>query len=223
MGAAVALLAEGDFETLRKRGWEIAFQRLAEMRDACRDYRQRGVARLLAEHYEPMATWSRVVPETWSVDDETQTAVDPRGDYDLFTSIRAKVAFLRSLPRKPIEQLAAAAGMDLSFATVLRHLIVTLALDRRELLVDQEARSRMSDCIRDGAVTPACREKVRDMIARQTRQALDHEADRHLILAALDAGLAYLGSNPPADWELFHDITDVGTTPINQRGGLAEG
>ena len=197
---AVALLEGGDFERLRKLGWELAFQRLVEMRELCAECCRRGGLRFQLETRDEIETWSRIVPETWTAVGETEEVeVDPRLDFDEFTTIRTRVAFVASLPATPLEQLAAAAGGSLPFPSLLQHLVVTLAADRKSLLVDKRVAARMRTRLNED---PTFLHLALPMIAQQA-QVLDGPAARDQIIREAAEQIEFLQTQRPEKWELY--------------------
>ena len=95
LNRAVEIIAEGDFEACRKRGYEIAFFRLQEMARECRLMLLRPEVKFLQSEYRDISRWATAVPETWmrppdDEEDEIQLVV---AESHSGTGIRHGVAF----------------------------------------------------------------------------------------------------------------------------------
>ena len=65
LNRGVEIIAQGDFEACRKRGYEIAFFRLQEMAQMCRAMLLRPEVKFLQSEYRAISRWANAVPETW--------------------------------------------------------------------------------------------------------------------------------------------------------------
>lgn len=168
LNQAVDLLAGGELETLRKRGWEEALARLARMRaQACAWSRCREVL-LLWEYQGQLKQWRQLVPESWTTRDlEGQEIwLDPRQEYLHFQELESRLAFLRSLPEAPLEELLQAVPGGKSFADVLRQLVLALALGLERLTVKpNEVVHFRETCFTAGKMLPAVKDKVFGLFA----------------------------------------------------------
>lgn len=195
LNAAVEILASGDFESLRQRGWEIAFGRLEEMQREATLLSKRPEAVLLQEFTHQIQPWTRVVPETWTgVDAEGEAVpVDPQEDYAAFEEIRGRMDFLRSLPRKPLRQLLTEEPKGETFGSVLRRLILTVATDQESLAIDDERVLRFQkNGFAGGRMRPEMRNKILEQIAAHLQNALKDEGMRALILEEVREEIARL-------------------------------
>jgi hypothetical protein len=134
------------------------------------------------------------VPETWiSRDPEgDEEPVDPRQDYPVFAELVEQLAFLRSLPQAPLGRLLAAAPEVGSFAQVLQHLVLALALDQEELVPDPTAVSRFQDCFASGQMLPQVKQKVLGMLEAHLGKSLADPAGRTRIRAEIEGEIALL-------------------------------
>ena len=99
LNAAVGILEAGDLEALRKRGWELAFFRLEEMRDRCEAALGQPEAAFLGARKKDVRRWSRLTPETWTcageeVDPGEDNGVDPLRDYASFRDVKGRMDFV---------------------------------------------------------------------------------------------------------------------------------
>ena len=134
LNRAVDLLAEADFEKIRKRGWEEAYVRMDEMGRVCRSIPGRPEAHLLRDYGWQIDRWSRAVPETWAVsggEDNDENSLDPVQDYAKFRELRARLSFVRLLPQRALRPFAEA-GDECGFRDFLRHLVLALATGPRD-------------------------------------------------------------------------------------------
>jgi hypothetical protein len=189
VNTAVEILATGEFEALRKSGWEKAFARLEEMQAQSALLYKRREAVFIEELCYQIKIWARITPETWSgLDAEGgEVEVDPQQDYIAFREIVDRMDFLRALPREPLRQLLEAQPAGWSFADLLRRLILAVALGRQELTLDQEVLQRFQEqCFADGRWKLQARQLVREQIGSHLEEALESAAIRRLVAAEVD-------------------------------------
>ncbi len=198
LNAAVDLLVGGDFEAFRKRGWEIAFFRLEEMRETTRGLLKRPEAAFFQKHLRDFEGWAHLVPETWSTpakdeDEEEDRGVDPLQNYAAFREIKARLDFLGSLPGGALRELWQAAGEGRSFDDLIRNLILSLALDLETLVPDQDrVADFQSRCFEEGNMLPEVREKVLHLVDRHLETAVENEDARVQIRNEVTAEMAVL-------------------------------
>ena len=137
LNQAVDIIAQGDFEACRKRGYEIAFFRLQEMAQMCRALLLRPEVKFLQSEYRAISRWATAVPETWmrpqdDEEDESQL-VDPKRDYEAYQVAFRRLAFLRSIPKAALTEVEMAVEAR-TYDGLLRNLILALALDMESLL-----------------------------------------------------------------------------------------
>jgi hypothetical protein len=196
---AITILEKRRFEELRKHGWEQAFARLTQMMQQSRIFQGQTQLRFLLEDQEVVDQWTRIVPETWALQDCEQVQIDPRGDYETFSAIQTRIEFLQSLPTGPLDRLANLAIGDMAFEQLLRCLIVALTLDREELTVGPQERAKFRACIVEGSLTEECRQKVLSVVTEHTSRIFREEKKRDQIVERLEAEIAYMESRPIGD------------------------
>lgn len=195
LNRAVDLLAEGDFEKIRKRGWEEAFVRLEEMGRVCRLVRGRPESRLLRDFAPQIERWSRVVPETWMVsggEDEDEDHVDPLRDYARFRELHARVNFIRLLPSSVLQSFAEAVN-ECGFSDFVRPLILALALDLDTLVPgSREISAFETDCLGSEGVAAWARDKVTASVNEMARNATDDSHLRMVLMQDVEDEMARL-------------------------------
>lgn len=198
LNTAVTLLAHGDLESLRREGWDRAFGWLQEIQEQSRALRDRLEAHFLQEYRSQIDCWSRIVPETWTAHDpgaEEDVVLDPRSEHEAFTELGGRAAFLRSLPRGPLRRLSDSTASGMQFSSVLRHLILAVALDREELIAHPEAIDRFRHCFADGRMHAHIVQRVLDQITAHARSCLD-QTSRARILADVKEEITSLETEP---------------------------
>lgn len=205
LNRGVDLLAEGDFEKIRKRGWEEAYARLEEMGSVCRSIHGMPESRLLRDYASRIDRWSRVVPETWMVsggDDEDAVQVDPLRDYARFRELYARLNFIRLLPSSVLQPFAEAVD-ECGFSDFVRHLILALALDLETLVPGaREISAFETDCLGPEGVSFWARDKVTTKANEMAHRAVDDSHLRMLLMQDVEdemASLAVLPADSIAD------------------------
>jgi hypothetical protein len=202
---ALEILAKGDFEELRRRGWEMAFHQLEELRQKARLVRQQPQMAFLPEHRASLDAWASLLPETWTGTSSEQEAVeiDPRQDQERFAEVEARLAFLRSLPGQALQRLLEVEPEGMSFSGVLRRVVLALALGREDLEADQKAVRRFrKECFANGELRPAVKQRVLEELGRHLERTLKQEAVRALILQEAEAELQRLEESEALEWLL---------------------
>lgn len=192
---AVEVLAQGEFELLYKRGWELAAARLIEMRTGASQLRRRGEAIWMQEFTAQVRTWAGIVPESWTGTDQEgeEVRIDPQEEFATFQQIGARLALLRSLPREAMRELLEVEPEGGSFARLMRRMILAVGLERESLVVDEEQRRRFAEtCMAGGKLRAEIREKIANQIGEHLERALTEERDRALIAGEVDEALAEL-------------------------------
>lgn len=137
---AAELLAQGDFEDVRKRGWELAYFRLEEMHQEATLFPQRREAAFLQDYAEDVRRWSHTAPETWICEDpedeDGPTIADPAKSYLTYQDLMLRVGLLKVLPSDALKRFGAASGGPGPFVDLLRNLIVSLSLRLERLVLD---------------------------------------------------------------------------------------
>lgn len=199
LNRGVDLLAEGDFEKIRKTGWEEAYVRVEEMNRVCRSIRGRPESRLLRDHASQIDRWSRVVPETWmvsGVEDEDEHFVDPLKDYAGFRELHARLSFIRLLPSSVLEPFAEAVD-ECGFSDFVRHLILALALDLETLVPgSREISTFESDCLGQEGFAAWARDKVLAKAKEMASKAVDDSRLRMLLIQEVEDEMACLAGLP---------------------------
>ena len=175
LNRAVDLLAGGELETLRIRGWEEALARLARMRAQSRVWSHCREMLFLREHQDQLRQWRQLVPESWTTRDlEGQEIwLDPRQEELRLRELESRLAFLRSLPETSLEGLLQAAPEGGRFAEVLRQLVLVLALGLEQLVVTQsEVAQFRQTCFTAGGMLPAVKDQVLGLFAAHLEKAL---------------------------------------------------
>jgi hypothetical protein len=204
LNKAVAFLQTGDYEAFRKKGYEIAYYRLEQMKDSCRLIAARPESAFLPEELAKINRWASLAPESWlcEIDDEeeTQKEVDPRKDFDAYRELKARMDFLRTVPWNVLERLKEAVGEDGSFAGLLRNLILSLALDKSDLLPEK----REIDAFRQTCfVRGGLRENIRDKILGLVEQQLSAEVEEEFQASVLVEVKAELAAMENISEDLF--------------------
>ena len=206
LNRAVDLLSGGVFEGFRKRGWEMAFFRLEEMRDTSRRLLKRPEAHFLKPFLRDIQRWSRLVGGTWSIppgdDDNEEVQVHPIRDYATFQDVSARLDFLRPLPEQAFRDLLAASEDGGSFGNLVRNLVLCLFLDLTSLLPNhRQVGDFRRRCFDGGKMRPEAREKVMFLVERQLnaqveaayRDAIRQEVEEEIALLEQASGQAMDG------------------------------
>ena len=196
LNRAVEIIAEGDFEACRKRGYEIAFFRLQEMARECRLMLLRPEVKFLQSEYRDISRWATAVPETWmrppdDEEDEIQL-VDPKRDYAAYQVALRRLAFLRSLPNAALTELEIAVEAR-TYDGLLRNLILALALDMESLLPsDGQIEAFRQRCFEEGKMRAEVRVKVFELMDRQLDASIEDAEDRVAIRREFEAEVEFL-------------------------------
>lgn len=168
---AVDVLAEGDFERLRKQGWEFACLRLERMQREASLALQRPEASFLQDYTKDAKVWAGLVPETWMSEDAEGKAVrvSPTSDFDRFLDMAARLHLFRALPKPAFKAFRSAAGGRGSSEEVLRNVVVALALQRLYLVLMDEDLKAFGGLLVDGRLS----EEVHTSVLVQVDSLLD--------------------------------------------------
>lgn len=186
LNVAVDILAQGDFESIRKNGYERAFFQLHEIRKGSLALLTRTTATFLQTEHRNLKRWSSLVPETWTrpaddLEDEEQL-VDPRSDYGLFQETEARMDFLNSIPNDALRNLEQLVTDGRSFDGLLRNLMLALSLDLESLLPSQEHIAHFENtCFDEQRLKPEIRDKVLHLMDRQLEASVDDGTWREAI------------------------------------------
>lgn len=167
LNAAVDLIETGDFEGLRKKGWEIAHTRLTRMRADCILLAQRTVAAFLQDFTKEIRIWAGVEPGTWMSEDAEgePVKVDPVRDWNRFLDLAARAHLFRALPEAAFKPFRSAAGGRGSSEEVLRNIVVALATHSPSLALTGQTLDAFRDRIQDGRLQDLVRATILDQIA----------------------------------------------------------
>ncbi len=196
LNQAVDIIAQGDFEACRKRGYEIAFFRLQEMAQMCRAMLLRPEVKFLQSEYRAIARWATAVPETWmrpQDDDEDESQlVDPKRDYEAYQVAFRRLAFLRSIPKAALTEVEMAVEAR-TYDGLLRNLILALALDMESLLpLEAQIEAFRQRCFEEGKMREDVRAKVFELMDRQLESSVEDIEDRLAIRSEFEAEVEFL-------------------------------
>ena len=196
LNRAVEIIAEGDFEACRKRGYEISFFRLQEMAQACRAMLLRPEVKFFQSEYSAVSRWANAVPETWmrppdDEEDELQL-VDPKRDYAAYQIALRRLAFLRSIPKAALAELEIAVE-GRTYDGLLHNLILALALDMESLLPSEaQIEAFRQTCFEEGKMKTGVRAKVFELMDRQLEASVEDTEDRMAIRREFEAEVEFL-------------------------------
>lgn len=181
LNQAVDCLAEGDFESLRKRGYETAYDMLDEMRGTSERLAEAIPGGLLKAERVDLERWGKLVPETWTTPaeegEEGDTVVDPMRDIGSFGHASARAELLLSLPPHVLSELDEVVGDEGTWDAVVRNMILAVGLDRETLLPEPEDVLLFeSTCFDEGGLRPAIGDKVRGQFTTRL-ESLDVSAE----------------------------------------------
>lgn len=197
LNQAVEIIAQGDFEACRKRGYEIAFFRLEEMSQKSLSLLLRPEVSFLQPEHREVSHWAKVAPETWvrppDGDEEESQLVDPKRDYAVFLDTLPRLEFLRSIPKAALTELHDLVADGRTFDGLLRNLILALAMDLESLLPsDAQIETFHQTCFQDGRMKAGVRTKVFELIDRQFQASVENEKDREGIRRDFEAEVEFL-------------------------------
>ena len=169
LNRAVDCLAGGDFESIRKRGYQTAYDRLENMQRVSAVLAGAIPGGLLKTERLDLERWSKVVPETWTrpaeEGEDDDPFVDPTKELDRFELTRTRAELLVSLPGTVLSDLDEVAGDEGTWDAVLRNLVLAVALDRETLIPDDAGLARFEEeCFEGGILRPEIGEKVLQQI-----------------------------------------------------------
>ena len=201
---AIGQLAFDQLAPLSRRGYEIAFGRLLEMRNTSRQLAGTPQLALFPELRDQLRFWSRLVPETWAVPhrDREPEPVDPARDYTAFQEVAGRTHFLASLPE---EQLAPLGQLPfLTFGDLWRRLAAAAALGLEHLAPGSaDARRFRQHCCDGPHLRPAARERTTSTLTRFLQRHVPYESARRLLLDELRVQLDAVEAACATDRELL--------------------
>jgi hypothetical protein len=180
LNMAVDLLKSGDYEEFRKKGYECAFNRLQEMKDTCESIAARPESAFLPDEQRRIGAWASLAPESWlcpDLEDEgKERVVDPVKDFDAFRELKSRMDFLRTVPWKVLDQLKEGVGDEGSFSGLVRNLILSLAVDKADLVHrSEDIESFHRTCFTDGGLRENIRKKVLSLVKQQLSAEVEEE------------------------------------------------
>jgi hypothetical protein len=182
---ALEIVATGDFESLRKLGWELAFFRLKEMQDEAQLFPKRREAAFLQDYADPVRRWAYTAPQTWLCTDPDEedgpTIADPAKAYETFQDLALRVALLKSLPPDALKRFGSAAGSRGPFSEILKNLILSLVLGKESLVATVEDVALFENMISSKASSPDGLNTLADRFRQQVGEGVDPSvADRFI-------------------------------------------
>jgi hypothetical protein len=197
LNIAVGILAGGDFEALRRRGWEMAFERLEEIQRESALLIKHDMMVFLQDMLPQLRVWAGLIPENWTGTnaEEEQIDLDARADFDAFKKFLARLEFLRSLPSEAQKGLLEHWPQGGPFSGVLRHMIVALSLGIERLVFDKnELEDFKHRCFSADYMDSQVKEQMLAFLDRHLEQSLKEERARTLIRGQVEEEIAILES-----------------------------
>jgi len=163
-------LGQGDFESLRRAGWEHLWTCLDQMQRGSREVLGGPCLPILEEWRVDLERWSTIVPETWAA----QTAsgdtvpVEPTEEYAEYLAVWDRAQFLDGLPSASRRGLLEKWPANAEYSRFVRHLIAALALGCTELpLGATDIRRFAEECFTPTGMLPAIRLAVVEQVQEQ--------------------------------------------------------
>ena len=167
---AIELLGQGDFESLRRAGWERLWTCLDQIRRGAQEVLGSPSLTILEEWRADLARWATIVPETWTAQTESADAVpvEPTQEYAEFLAVRERAQFLEGLPSASRRGLLEKWPANAEYSRFVRHLIAALALGCAELpLGAVDIRRFAEECFAPTGMLPAARLTVVEQVQQQ--------------------------------------------------------
>lgn len=164
---AIERLARGDFEALRRAGWERLWTCLDQMRQGSQEVLGSPSLAILEEWRVDLERWATIVPETWTAQTEAgeSAPVEPTGEYLEYRAISDRARFLDGLPSASRRDLLDRWPPNAQYSRFVRHLIAALALGCAELpLGKANIRRFTQDCFTQNRMRPEVRLAVLDQL-----------------------------------------------------------
>ena len=182
---AAEVLATGDFENIRKRGWELAFFRLEEMVTEAGLFPKRRESAFLQEFVTPTKRWAHTVAGTWVCsdpeDEDGPMIVDPISEYQVYEDLKIRIDLLKGIPVDALKRYGSAAGSRGPFTDLLRNLIVSLCLGLESLLPEASDVATFEERLSDG--NPSELETAVVQAVSQQIASAGNQASRSRLLA----------------------------------------
>ncbi len=193
LNAAVDLLRPDRFEALRKRGWEIVHAHLKEMRQAAVRILKSPYRGLLKGDGKRLRRWATIRPDDGSAEDPdgAREEMDLVAEFAEFRRVEMQARLLGSLPGPLVRGLPEAQRRSWGFDQVVRGVVLALATDGEDLVLDSQARARLCDlCDAGGALNADAREKVERLLRDHL---LAHSDDPEYLAYVLNAAREAVG------------------------------
>jgi hypothetical protein len=188
LNVALDLLRPDRFEPLRKRGWEIVHARLREMRKTAALILRSPYRGLLKGDGKRLRQWATIRPDDASAEDPdgAREEMDLVAELAEFRRVELQARFLASLPKSLVRGLPEAERRSWGFEQVVRSVVLALATDGEDLILDDPARARLRNlCDGDGALRPDARKKIERLLREHL---LAHSDDAEYFDLVLRAG-----------------------------------
>jgi hypothetical protein len=197
---AVEQVASGDFEGLRKHGWELAFFMLKEVQDEGGLFPKRRESAFLQDYSDYARRWAHTSPETWLCsypeDEDGPTIANPLKTYESYQDLSIRVRLLKSLPSEVLKRFGSAAGTKGPFGEVLRNMILSLFIGSDHLVATPDDVTTFvsllgKEGVSDGGVVASLRKQIAEhgdaaAVERFVAEVRDEFCD---LLALADVGL----------------------------------
>ena len=176
---AAEIVATGDFEAVRKRGWELAFFRLKEMHEEGELFSKRTEAAFLQDYVALARRWSFTAPETWLCNDPEEedgpTIVDPQREFWAYEDLTTRLMLMKTLPSDAFKAFRKAADGRGMFDDLLRNLILSLALGIESLVPTVDDVRRFSGLFGEDGLNPDAEASVISQLRVQLLERTDEQ------------------------------------------------
>ena len=168
------------------------FFRLKEMQDEARLFPRRREAAFLQDYADHVRRWAYTEPQTWlctDPDEEDGPMIsDPGKAYATFQDLTLRVGLLKSLPSDALKRFGSAAGGRGPFSEILRNLILSLVLEKENLVATAEDVALFESAISNLASSPGGLNTLVDRFRQQVEEGADPSvADRFIKLVHAEA------------------------------------
>ena len=167
LNTGMDLLRPEGFEPLRKRGWEIVYMRLTEMRRTALRILNTPYRGLLKGDGKRLRRWTTVRPDDGSAEDAdgNRNGMDLIAEFEELERVERQALFLGSLPKALVRGLPEAERRSWGFMEVMKAVVLALATDSEDLVLDNPAKARLADlCDAEGNLKPVVWEKVEGLL-----------------------------------------------------------
>jgi hypothetical protein len=193
LNRAVENVEPSRFEEIRRRGYEIIFERLRTMRDTSEKILGSPQSKFLLLEEDTLRGWSTITPERWTKRDPfggEEIEVGPDTEYAEFQRIVYKASFLESLPAHLTSDLLRCAPQETEFLQVITNMVIALAIEHGNLVLRKEDIQRFkSGCFRDGKLLPEIRKRIRNALQRHLNTQGDDQIYKEYIARIVESQL----------------------------------